>query len=159
MRAGSKSLTQFWCRITLSLTFKIIGMRYLQKDIIFEIINGNKQWDLFLYIACLTNHNMILNHQHFEVKYWCSYNKYLFLIIVLGEFNISSNLMCKGDKVSYSDSKIYAIISEIGSQQLINEPTHLLVDPSSCIDLIKTLLPNLVMKSRMQPSLDPNSHY
>ena len=46
--------------------------------------------------------------------------------------------MCKGDKTSYSGSKIYAIASKFGSQQLINEPTHLLVDSSSCIDLINT---------------------
>ena len=67
--------------------------------------------------------------------------------------------MCKGDKVSYSGSKIHAIISKFGSQQLINEPTHLLVDSSFCTGLIKTSQPNLVMESSVQPSLDSNSHH
>ena len=39
------------------------------------------------------------------------------------------------------------------------ETTHLLDSPSSCIDLIFTSQPNLVMEYGVQPSLDPNCHH
>ena len=65
-----------------------------------------------------------------------------FLTAVLGDFNIKSNLWVKGDKTSYEGSKIDAIASQFGLQQLINEPTHLVADSSSCNDLIFKSQPN-----------------
>ena len=82
-----------------------------------------------------------------------------FLTIVLGDFNITSNLWFKGDKTSYEASKIDAITSRFGLKQLINKPTHLVADSPSCIDLIFTSQPNLVMESRVHSSLHPNSHH
>ena len=70
-----------------------------------------------------------------------------FLTIVLGDFNIKSNLWFKGDKTSYEGSKIDAITSQFGLQQLIIEPTHLVADSSSSIDLVFTSQLNLVMES------------
>ena len=46
---------------------------------------------------------------------------------------------------SYEGLKIDAITSQFGLQQLINEPTHLTVNSSSCIALIFTSQPNLVI--------------
>ena len=62
--------------------------------------------------------------------------------------SINSNWY-KHDKRSYEGSKIDAIISQFSLQQLIKEPTHILTDSSSCIDLVFTSQPNLVMKSRV----------
>ena len=67
-----------------------------------------------------------------------------FLTVVLGDFNVKSNLWCKSDKKSYEGSKIEGIASQFGLQQLINEPTHHTRDSSSCIDLIFASQPNLV---------------
>ena len=67
-----------------------------------------------------------------------------FLTVFLGDFNIESNLWFKGDKTSYEGSKIDAISSQFGLQQLITEPTHLVVDSSSCIDLIFTPQPKSI---------------
>ena len=39
---------------------------------------------------------------------------------------------------------------------LINEPTHFLENSSSCIGLIFTSQPNLVVQSGVHPSLHPN---
>ena len=82
-----------------------------------------------------------------------------FLTVVLGDFNIKSNLYFNGDKTSHESSKIDAITSKFGLQKLINEPTHLVADSSSCIDLIFTSKPNLVMESGLHPSLHPNCHH
>ena len=78
----------------------------------------------------------------------------LFLTVVLGDFTIKSNLWFKGDKTSYEGSKIDAATSQFGLQQLINEPTHLAADSSSCIDSIFTSQPNLVMESGVHSPLN-----
>ena len=66
----------------------------------------------------------------------------LFLPVVLGD--IKSNLLFKGDKTSYEGSKIDPVTSQFGLQQPINEPTHVVADSLSWIDLIFTSQPNLV---------------
>ena len=59
----------------------------------------------------------------------------------------------------YEGSKIDGIISTFGLQQIINEPTHITGDSSSCINLIFTSPGNLVMKSGVHSSLHPNCHH
>ena len=83
----------------------------------------------------------------------------MFLILAFGDFNAKSNLWFNGDKTTYEDSKIDGITSTFGLQQIINEPTHIIGDSSSCIDLIFTSQPNLVMESRVHSSLHPNCHH
>ena len=82
-----------------------------------------------------------------------------FLTAVLGDFNAKSNLCFKGDKATYEGSKIDGITSTFGLQEIINEPTHIIGDSSSCIDLIFTSQPNLVMESGVRSSLQPNCHH
>ena len=43
--------------------------------------------------------------------------------------------------------------------QVIKEPTHILHNSSSCIDLIFASQPNLTIESGINPSLDPNCHH
>ena len=42
-----------------------------------------------------------------------------FLTVVLGDFNVKSNLWFKGDKTSYEGSKIDAITSQFGLQLVL----------------------------------------
>ena len=46
-----------------------------------------------------------------------------------------------------------------GLHQLMSDPTHILPNSSSFIDLIFTDQPNLVVDSGVHPSLHPNCHY
>ena len=55
--------------------------------------------------------------------------------------------------------KIDSITSTFGLQQVINEPTHIIGDFSSCIDLTFTPQPILVMKSGVHSSLHPYCHH
>ena len=48
--------------------------------------------------------------------------------------------------------------SHYGLTQIINEPTHILEDSSSCIDLVFTSQPSMVLDSGVHFSLHPNSH-
>ena len=58
-----------------------------------------------------------------------------YLIISLGDFNVKSSNWYKLKKTTYKGSKIDDVTSQFGFQQLIKEPTHILTDSSSYIDL------------------------
>ena len=80
-------------------------------------------------------------------------NKSPYLLVVLGNFNVKSSNWYKLDKTTYESSRIAAITSQFGLQQLIKEPTDILTDWSSCIDLLINSQPNLVMESGVHSSL------
>ena len=81
------------------------------------------------------------------------------LTVVLGDFNTKSPNWYKHDQTTYKGSKIDAVTSQFCLQQLIKEPTHILGNSSSCIDLIFTSHPSLVMESGIHPSLHSNCHH
>ena len=81
------------------------------------------------------------------------------MTIVLGDFNAKSNNWCKADTTFLEGSKINTIANSCGLNQLIQEPTHILNSSSSCIDLIFTSQPNLVMESGIHLSLHSNCHH
>ena len=96
---------------------------------------------------------------NFELTLDSIINKNSFLIVALGDFNAKTTNWYKNDINSYEGLKIDTITSQFGLQQLINEPTHLTANSSSCIDLIFTSQPNLVMESGVHSSLHPNCHH
>ena len=65
----------------------------------------------------------------------------------------------KGDKTTASGIKLKVMTSQYGLTQIINEPTHILDDESSCINLIFTSQPDMVLDSRVNSSLHPSSHH
>ena len=83
-------------------------------------------------------------------------NQNQFLTLVLGDFNIKSSNWYKHDKKTYEGSKIDAVTSQFGLQLLIKEPAHILGNSSSCIGLIFTSHPSLVMESGVHHSLHSN---
>ena len=84
-------------------------------------------------------------------------------MVAIRDFNAKPTNWCANDrtiinKIDKSD-KIEHITSQFGLSQLINEPTHILHLSSSCIDLIFTSQPNLVIESGVHPSLHQNCHH
>ena len=59
----------------------------------------------------------------------------------------------------YERSKIGGFIHQFGLEQKINEPTNIIGDFSSCIDLIFITQPNLVMEPGIHFSLQVNCHH
>ena len=76
-----------------------------------------------------------------------------------GDMNAKSNNWCSSDKTNMEGNVIENITSQFGLHQLINEPTHILGNTSSCIDLIFTSQPNLVTESGVHSSLFPGCHH
>ena len=86
-------------------------------------------------------------------------NKNQFLIVVLCDLNVKSEIWYKNNKTSYEGAKIDILTSKFGLQEIIKEPAHILAESSSCIDLMFTSHKNLVMECRVRLSLHPNCHH
>ena len=63
------------------------------------------------------------------------------------------------DQSSKEGTQLESLTSLYGMTQLIAEPTHVLENSSSCIDLIFTNQPNLIMDSGVYPSLHSKCHH
>ena len=77
---------------------------------------------------------------------------------MLGGFNTKSKSWNKGI-TSNEGSQIDSLATTYGLQQLISDPTHILSNFSTCIRLIFTDQPNLVVDSGFHPFLNTNYHH
>ena len=82
-----------------------------------------------------------------------------FLVIALGDFNTKLSQWYKDDKTTTEGSKIANLTSQYRLKQIRNQPTHILHNSSSCIDLLFTSPLNLVMESGVHSSLHSNCHH
>ena len=80
-------------------------------------------------------------------------------ILVTGDFNTRSLSYWKDDLTTSEGNQVHAITSSYGLSQIICEPTHILPNLSSCIDLIFINQNNFIMDSGVHTSLPPNSHH
>ena len=81
------------------------------------------------------------------------------LIVVLGDFNIKSENLFINERRTREGVKIEFVPLQYGLHQIINEPTHVLENSSSFIDLICISQPNLVVDSGVYQSLRRNFHH
>ena len=75
-----------------------------------------------------------------------------FLVVAIGDFNAKSKCWYINDSTTSQGNVLENITSQFGLQQIIKEPTHILDNSSSCIDLIFTSQPNLITESGVYPS-------
>ena len=128
-------------KISLPLKMKII--QYLQECINFEIKIKDKICNFItLYRSpnqCQDDFESFINN--FELNLDSIMTNHPFLTVN------KSSLWYNNDITTYEGSKIDGATSQFRLQQIIKEPTHIIGDSSSCIDLIFTTQPNLVMES------------
>ena len=82
-----------------------------------------------------------------------------FLLVVLSEFNATLSHWHDKNSSTSEGISIENITLQFELQQIINQPTHILENPSSRINLILTSQPNLSVESGTKCSLDPNFHH
>ena len=82
-----------------------------------------------------------------------------YIMVVLGDFNAKLNSWYANDNINIEGSKIDILTASFSFNQIINEPIHILNNSSSCIDLIFTSQPNLVIESGVHSSLHANFHH
>ena len=120
-----------------SLALRLIAVHYLQECLIFEILIGGKSCNFIsLYRSPSQSSD---SFEEFADNLQLSLDKISnqnpFLTVVLGDFNTKSSNWYKHDKTTYERSKIDAVFSQFGLQQLIKEATHILGKSSSNIQL------------------------
>ena len=79
--------------------------------------------------------------------------------IYFGDFNAHSSEWWTGDDTDYEGSELLHCFTTNHLQQLVIEPTYLVGDNKSCIDLVLTDQPNLVTNCEIIPSLHTNCHH
>ena len=86
-------------------------------------------------------------------------NRNPFVRIIIGDFNARSSNWCSSDKTTYDGKKLESLTSQCGFKQVISDRADILEYSSSCIDVIFTLQPNLVMNAGVHCSLHSNCHH
>ena len=121
----------------------LLEMNYNNKKVIVSVIyrspsEKNNEFNLFL-----SNLERLL----------CDINKRKpYLSIITGDFNARSSNWWSKDIDTPEGLKLFLLTSSNGFSQLINEPTHIQGNSSSCIDLIFTNQENLLVNSGVHTS-------
>ena len=142
------------------LLLPIISVSYLSERINFEIMIGNKICNFItLYRSPSQNQDdfqTFIDNLEMNLETLAQRNPFL---VVLGDFNGKSKHWCSQDSTNFEGITIENVTSQFGLSRIITEATHFLESSSSCIDLIFTTQPNLVVESGVHPSLHPNCHH
>ena len=144
-----------------SLAVKLINVNFLSECLLCEVTLDDKKG----YIAVLYR-SPSQNSSEFD-NFLSGFENMLNLInsfkpdftIILGDFNARSKSWWNKVTNSNEGTKIDALTSYHGLYQLISQPTHILANSPSCIDVIFTDRPNLVVDYGTHPSLHPNCHH
>ena len=81
------------------------------------------------------------------------------MLLVTGDFNVRSSSWWCDDIDTMKVTRLEPITSYYGLYQIINDPTQILPSWSSCIDLIFTSQPNLVINSGVHPLPHQNCYH
>ena len=143
------------------LPLKLIGGRLLDECIAVHLIISNK---LCSFVALYKTPSLFQDDfatfsDNFEMTLDLVSKKNPFLLVVLGDFSAKLSQWHDKDSSTFEGISVESMTWQFGLHQIINEPTHILENSSSCIDLIFTSQPNLSVESGTQPSLHPNCHH
>ena len=114
-----------------------------------------------LFIDHLVNHrkNFETFIDNFELNLETLSRKNPFPLVAIGNLIVKAKVWCCNDNTTSQGKALENVTSQFGLHQVINEPTHILHDSSSCIDLIFALQPSLIIEYGVHTSLHPNCHH
>ena len=82
-----------------------------------------------------------------------------FCSIFVGDFNAHLSDWWDGNLDDHFGTALQNSFNVHGLHQLVNQPTYITDNSSSCIELIVTYQPNLFLECDIHPSLDSNCHH
>ena len=143
------------------LPLRVLDIQYLNEYINFELKIGDK---LCTFVALYRSPSQLLDNfetfiDNFELNLETLSRKNPFLLVAIGDFNAKSKVWYCNDNTTDQGKALENVTSQFGLHQVIKEPTHILHNSSSCIDLIFGSQPNLIIESGVHPSLYPNCHH
>ena len=144
-----------------SLPLKVIDVSYLQECINFQVKIGDKTRNFVsLYRSPSQTKDEFENFiKNLEINLEHIANESPFL---LGNFNARMQGRYQNDITTSEGCKIDIATSQFGLSQIIKQPTHILSNSNSCIDLIfisQPYISTLVMHSGVHPPLYWNCHH
>ena len=81
------------------------------------------------------------------------------LILLTGDFNAHNSTWFNRDTTDNFGTRTQGIFDEHNLTQLVNQPTYITDNCRTCIDLVVTDHPDLVLNCEIHPSLHPNCHH
>ena len=121
-----------------------------RKKYFFAVIYRSPSQDQYEFDNFTIDFELMLSKMHAENP---------FCVIITGDFNCRSTQWWESD-IENNEGKLFEpITADIGLHQLISEPTHIMGDSKSCIDLIFTDQPNLFIESGVHTSLHEQCHH
>ena len=144
-----------------SLPFRNLNTHFLSECIVCELDFDNKKCILIILYRSPSQtpfefQNFLLNFEN-VLEFVRNINP--LLCVVIGDFNAKSHSWYANDVTSIEGTEIEGLTSAFGFFQLISEPTHILPNSSTCIDLLFANQPNLIVNSGVHPSLHPQCHH
>ena len=121
-----------------------------RKKYFFVVIYRSPSQDQMEFDDFTINFELLLSKLHAENRH---------CVVIAVDFNCCSTQWWENDIENNKGKLFEPLISDLGLHQLISEPTHLMGDSKSCIDLILTDRPNLVVESGVHPSLHEQCHH
>ena len=82
-----------------------------------------------------------------------------FSVIITGDFNCRSTQWWDGEFENEEGRIFEPFTADLGLNQLISEPTHIMGESKSCNDLVLRDQPNLFLESSVHPPLDELCHH
>ena len=144
-----------------SLLLRVINIGYLHECLSFDLQIGDKICNfVVLYRSPSQSQDDFETFvDNFKMTLELLAQKNPFLLTAIGDFNAKSSNWYIKDKVSFEGNTTENVTSQLGLHQIINEPTHILPNSSSCMNLIFTSQPNMEIKSGIHSSLHSSCHH
>ena len=144
-----------------SLPVRVVPNHHLSECLTLEVNLKNKKGYLVSFYRSanqnLDEFKLFLTNLENLLADIISFNPHFML--VLGDFNAKSKTWFINYQSSSEGTQLEFLTSLYEMKQLIAEPTHVLENSSSCIDLIFTNQPNLIMDAGVHPPLHLKCHH
>ena len=121
-----------------------------RKKYFFVVIDRSPSQDQNEFDNFTINFELLLSKMHAEN---------LFCVVITGDFNCRSCQWWDND-IENNEGKLFeSLTADVGLHQLISGPTRMMGDSKSCIELIFTDQPNLIIESGVHRSLHEHCHH
>ena len=143
-----------------NLPLKLISTPYLNESLLCEVTIGSKKCIIgTVYRSPSQNSDEFESFlSNFEFSLQDISNRNPYLTLLLGDYNARNTKWWHHDITTTEGIQLETTTTIYGLQQLIDKPTHILKNSSSCIDLIFTNQPNLIVVRGTHPSFHENQH-
>ena len=132
-----------------SLPLRVIDICFLQECTIFEMMIGDKQCNFVVLYRSPSQNQDVFDSFSKTLKITLDklmLNNTFMLLDLTGDLNAKSKNWYPLDRTTCEGNIIETITSHSGLHQLTHDLIHILEKPSSCIDLIFTSQPNMLVK-------------